>query len=123
MKKNVVNWFEIPAKDLGRAKKFYADVFGSELTDMNMPGMEMAAFPWIQEGQFTAGALVKSVGYEPSSSGTVVYFYCEDLSNELGRVAKNGGSVVLPKTAIGEFGFIALVVDSEGNRIGLHSEK
>lgn len=121
MDKNVVNWFEIPVKDMARAKKFYSSVFGKELTDFPMPGMEMAVFPWAQGGEFAAGSLVKAQGYKPSQTGTTVYFYCEDLSNELGRVEDSGGKVMMPKTPIGENGFIAHIMDTEGNRIGLHS--
>lgn len=120
---NVVSWFEIPVKDLERAKTFYSKVFGKELTDMNMMGMEMATFPWQDGASFAGGALVKSKGYVPSATGTVVYFYCEDAAVEQSRAEKNGGKVVLPKTSTGDSGFIAHILDTEGNRIGLHSWK
>lgn len=123
MDKNVVDWFEIPVKDMTKAKKFYSEVFGKELIDMNMPDMEMAAFPWFNEAENTAGSLVKSEGYEPSATGTVVYFYSDELSVELAKVTKHGGKLLMPKTDIGEYGFIALFTDPEGNRIGLHSIK
>jgi uncharacterized protein len=123
MDKNVVGWFEIPVNDMPRAKKFYSAVFGHELIDMNMPDMESAAFPWVNDAPNAGGGLVKSKNYEPSATGTVVYFYSEDLSIELVKVVKNGGKVLVPKTSIGEYGFIALFIDSEGNRIGLHSAK
>jgi len=123
MDKNVVGWFEIPVKDMARAKKFYSAVFGHELIDMNMPDMEMASFPWVNDAPHAGGGLVKSKDYEPSATGTVVYFYSEDLSIELVKVVKSGGKVLVPKTSIGEYGFIALFTDSEGNRIGLHSNK
>jgi uncharacterized protein len=123
MDKNVVDWFEIPVSDMARAKKFYTAVFGKELTDMNMPEMEMAAFPWFNEAEFAPGSLVKSKGYEPSATGTVVYFYSDNVNIELAKAVKNGGKVLVPKTDIGEYGFIALFTDSEGNRIGLHSAK
>lgn len=124
MDKNVVDWFEIPVKDLARAKKFYSSVFQKELMDFPMPdipGMQMATFPMAQGGEFSTGSLVKSKGYNPSATGTIIYFYCEDLSNELGRVEDNGGKVLMPKTSIGDNGFIAHFMDTEGNRIGLHS--
>jgi predicted enzyme related to lactoylglutathione lyase len=120
---NMVSWFEIPVKDLERAKTFYSKVFGKELTDMKMGDMVMSSFPWQDGAPFSGGALVKSKGYVPSSSGTVVYFYCEDAAVEQSRVEKNGGKVVLPKTAIGDSGFIAHIIDTEGNRVGLHSWK
>jgi len=123
MKKNVVGWFEIPVNDMARAKKFYNAVFGHELIDMNMPNMEMAAFPWVDDAPNSGGGLVKSQGYEPSVTGTVVYFSCEDASVELVKAVKSGGKVLVPKTSIGEYGFIALFIDTEGNRIGLHSNK
>ncbi len=124
MEKNVVNWFEIPVSDLERAKKFYTAVLGKELMDMDMPNAKMAAFKWVEGAEHATGALVKAEGYEPSDKGTVVYFSCDnDLSNELGKVEENGGQVILPKTSIGEHGFIAQFIDSEGNRIALHSLK
>jgi predicted enzyme related to lactoylglutathione lyase len=123
MEKNVVGWFEIPVKDMPRSKKFYSAVFGHELIDMNMPDMEMAAFPWVNDAPHAGGGLVKSKDYEPSATGAVVYFYCEDANVELVKAVKSGGKVLVPKTSIGEFGFIALFLDSEGNRIGLHSSK
>ncbi len=123
MDKNVVDWFEIPVKDMAKAKKFYSEVFGKELTDMNMPNMEMAAFPWFNEAENAAGSLVKAEGYEPSSTGTVVYFYSDELSVELAKAVKHGATILIPKTSIGEYGFIALFIDPEGNRIGLHSTK
>jgi predicted enzyme related to lactoylglutathione lyase len=74
---------------MARARKFYSSVFNKELNDFPMPGMEMAVFPWVQGGEFAMGSLVKAQGYKPSSSGTIVYFSCEDLSYELGRVGEN----------------------------------
>ncbi len=122
MEKNVVGWFEIPVSDFERAKKFYAAVLQKEMMDMDMPGSQMAAFKWVPEGQNAAGALVKGEGYEPSDKGSVVYFVCDnDLNNELGRVEANGGKVLVPKTSIGEHGFIAHFIDTEGNRVALHS--
>lgn len=118
---NPVNWFEIPVKDMARAKSFYSTVIGKELSDMEMPGTAMATFPWEQGGTNAAGALVLQEGYDPSVDGVVIYFQCEDVANELSHVETAGGSVVFPKTNIGEHGFIAQFVDSEGNRIGLHS--
>ena len=124
-KVNAVNWFEIPVKDMNRAKKFYGAVLDVELMDMPSPDQksEMAAFPWAQDAPFSAGALFKSEGYEPSATGTTVYFHCDDLNNELSRVEENGGKVVFPKMPIGEHGFISHVIDTEGNRIALHSAK
>lgn len=121
MEKNVVNWFEIPVKDMNRAKKFYASVLGKELQDMDMPNMELAAFPMIQGGEYSTGALIKADGYEPSQTGTVVYFSCEDVNNELAKVEASGGKIVVPKSSIGQHGFIAHIIDTEGNKVALHS--
>jgi predicted enzyme related to lactoylglutathione lyase len=74
METNMVNWFEIPVTDLSRAKKFYRAVFGQELTDANMPGLEMAMFPWKQGAPHAAGALLKAEGLQPSRNATCVYF-------------------------------------------------
>jgi hypothetical protein len=121
MSKNVVNWFEIPVNDIVRAKNFYINVFGYEMQDMNMPGSEMVAFPWEMNGENATGCLFKAEGCEPSPGGTVVYFTCPDVNGPLSMVEANGGSVVVPKTPIGEHGFFGQFIDSEGNRIGVHS--
>ena len=121
MSKNVVNWFEIPVADMSRAKKFYGGVFQKEMMDLPMEQGEMAAFPWTEGGEFAAGALVKHEQTNPGGNGTVVYFHCEDVSTEAGRVEDHGGKVVQPKMGIGEHGFIALGMDTEGNMFGMHS--
>lgn len=123
MKDNMVNWFEIPVNDMDRAKKFYTAVFGRELTDVTMPHMTLAMFPWVQGAPHAAGALVKADGLTPSATATTVYFMCEDVANELSRVEAAGGKVVAPKFNLGEWGFAAYAMDTEGNRFGLHSEK
>ncbi|MGK7396232.1 MAG: VOC family protein [Candidatus Cyclobacteriaceae bacterium M3_2C_046] len=121
MEKNVVNWFEIPVNDLSRAKKFYGDLLGLKLQDMQMPGMEMASFPWVQGGENATGALVKSPNHQPSMAGTTVYFSCNDLEKYLELTESLGGKILNPKTSIGEYGFIAHIADSEGNKVALHS--
>ena len=124
MEKNVVNWFEIPVNNLDRAKKFYTAVLGRELMDIDMPNMEMAAFKWVDGAIHATGALIKAEGYEPTDKGTVVYFSCdEDLNNELNKVEPNGGKVLVPKTSIGEYGFVAHFMDTEGNHVALHSQQ
>ena len=120
---NSIDWVEIPVKDMARAKAFYQKVFGKSLQDMNMEGMEYSSFPWDKDAPGSGAALAKSKVNSPSKSGTVVYFWCEDLSVELARVAPSGGKVVLPKTAIGQSGFMAHFMDTEGNRVALHSWK
>ena len=123
MDKNVVNWFEIPVEDLARAKEFYGKLLDVTLEDLNMPNSEMAAFPMIQGGEFSTGALIKSEGYKPSQTGTTVYFGVEDVNQNLEKVERLGGSVIFPKTSIGDHGFISHIIDTEGNRIALHSAK
>ena len=114
-------WFEIPVNDMGRAKKFYEKVFGLELALNEMGPMTMAWFPMIQDTPGAAGSLVKAESYEPSHSGTVVYFSVDDIEETLRRISANGGKTLMPKTGIGEYGFIAHFEDSEGNRLALHA--
>lgn len=126
MQNNSVVWFEIYVSDMNRAKKFYSAVFRQELKDMPVPeGMdiEMTAFPSNQERPGAAGALVRMEGFVPGGNGVLVYFHCEDCAVEESRVAAAGGNVMKPKFPIGEYGFIAIVTDTEGNAIGLHSMK
>lgn len=122
---NPVGWFEIYVSDLDRAKKFYSTVFQYELTDAPpMEGNEsmlMSFFPMIDGQPNSSGALVKMEGVEPGPGGTLIYFSCEDCSVEEERAAAAGGTVFQAKMPIGEYGFISIVSDSEGNMIGLHS--
>ncbi len=121
LKTNIANWFEIPVKDLDRASKFYEKVFDVKLT---LEG-HVAFFPYIKEGPGAAGSLTMFESYEPSHSGTLVYFGVDDINEILRRVNANGGKTLLPKTRIGisGFGFIAHFEDCEGNRVGLQSMK
>lgn len=126
MKANPVGWFEIYVQEMPRAKAFYESVFQGALTPMESPdanappGMEMMAFPSNMEGPGASGALVKMTGC-PSGGSTLVYFSCEDCAVEAARAAASGGKVLQEKMPIGEYGFIALISDTEGNSIGLHS--
>jgi predicted enzyme related to lactoylglutathione lyase len=118
---NALNWFEIPASNFDRAKAFYNTIFEFELsTDMDPgEGYLMGMFPF-QDG--VSGAIMQGEGYTPSVDGSLVYLSAgDDLSHVLGRVESAGGEVIMPKTSIGENGFIAYFQDSEGNKIGLHS--
>ena len=119
---NAVNWFEIPTRNLPEAKRFYEDVFRIRLREHRNPlGINLAIFPGDQENAGAMGALVEAKDREPTKGGTVVYFRCYDLEEELNRVQEFGSAVLLPKTSIGEDGYIAHFLDSEGNRVGLHS--
>ena len=121
MKKNVVNWFEIPVTDMTRAKNFYKSLLNVELQDLPMQGMQLSAFPMVQGGEYATGALAKSENHVPAATGTTVFFACEDVDDQLGRVEGLGGKVLVPKTSIGQHGYIAHIVDPEGNKVALHS--
>lgn len=117
---NALNWFEIAVSDMDRALKFYNTILGAEMTVMApMPGFTMAMFP-AEDG--VGGALMQGEGYIPGQQGTVVYLNGgDDLSTVLDKVEGAGGQVVMPKTGIGENGFMAYFADTEGNKVGLHS--
>ncbi len=123
MNRNPVGWFEIYVQDMDRAKKFYETVLGVELMKLESPDpeIEMQAFPMNMEAGGASGALAKMEGCPSGGMGTLVYFSCEDCANEASRVDAAGGKVFKPKMSIGQYGFIALVNDTEGNMIGLHS--
>jgi hypothetical protein len=123
IKTNPVNWFEIPVKDIGRARKFYEKVLGLELTPEEMGPYTMAFFPMVKDVTGATGTLIKGESYEPSHAGTVVYFSVDDIDEMLRRINANGGKTLLPKKSIGEYGFIAHFEDTEGNRLALHSMK
>ena len=118
---NLVGWFEVPVKDLDRAKKFYEDVFNIQLAEYTLGPLQMAWFPMKEGAIGAAGALVKGGSYEPSLSGVLVYMTAPDIDGTLERVKERGGRVLNPKRSIGEYGFVGHFEDSEGNRIGLHS--
>lgn len=121
--KNLVNWFEIPASDFGRAVNFYKSILDIEITETEMFEMQMGLFP--SDGQNVSGAIVKGDMYKPSADGALMYLNGgEDLSGILGRVEKAGGTIIVPKTLINpETGFMAMFTDTEGNRMALHSIK
>lgn len=119
---NPIQWVEITTTDLERAKDFYGKVFNLEFQLSEMPEYKMYMFG-MPNAIGSAGALVQDNVNKPSTDGTVIYFSCKDLSIELERAEKEGGKILIPKTDIGEFGVFAQIMDTEGNRIGLHSEK
>ena len=120
---NPVGWFEIYVQDMARAKSFYEAMLGVELSRMDSPGMDMMTFPMQREGSGATGALVKMPGFSSGANSVLIYFVCEDCAKEAARAAKAGGRIQKNKTAIGEHGFISLVIDTEGNMVGLHSMK
>jgi len=121
--RNPVAWFEIPVRDMKRARAFYEKLLGVRLDEHRHGSLEMAFFPMERRGVGAAGSLVAGEGYEPALEGTTVYFSVEDIAAALDRAAHAGGEVLQPKTDIGEYGFIAMVRDTEGNRIALHCMK
>jgi predicted enzyme related to lactoylglutathione lyase len=122
-KANPVGWFEIPANDLSRAQAFYEHILGTQLSLHEVGPMKMAWFPMEQNAPGAAGSLVKAEGQSPSQTGTLIYFSVEDIEGVLKKANDKGGKTLHSKESIGEYGFIALIQDSEGNRIGIHSMK
>ena len=121
---NALNWFEVPVTDMARAKHFYQVVFGIHMEEMDMPGMVMAGFPADMGNGKVSGGLVKSEYHRPSMDGVIIYLNANpDLAPILDRVEAEHCEVVMPKTKISdEIGYMAFFVDTEGNRIGLHSQ-
>jgi uncharacterized protein len=119
--KNSLTWFEIPVQDLERAKNFYATVFAAEFQYVDMPDSPMYMFKVNQEAGQVGGALVQAADNAPATQGTLIYFHCDDVANEAHQVAQAGGQVIMPKVSLGDFGFMALFLDTEGNRVGLYS--
>ena len=106
-----------------RAKTFYQKTLEVTFERLESPGIELWAFPMKMDAGGAAGALVKMEGKDSGVGGTRIYFSCEDCAVEAARAAENGGKIQKEKISIGEYGFIVLVSDSEGNLIGLHSMK
>ena len=125
MEQNLFGWIEVPVTDMERAKTFYEKVFDVEISVHDLGGVIMGWFPFAEQKPGAPGSLVQHEDYRPSEThGAVVYFACQDLSNELSRVESAGGKVTREKTEIGGgYGFMATFVDSEGNRIALHSNQ
>ena len=122
--KNAISWFEIPATDLARATKFYETIFGVALSPLDIPNIKMRMFP-IDDMMGVGGAVVDSGGFhKPSTTdGPLIYLNGNpDVQNILDKVEAAGGSIMVPKTEISpEYGNMAVIIDTEGNRIGLHS--
>jgi predicted enzyme related to lactoylglutathione lyase len=118
---NALSWFEIPAADLARATRFYETVLGRKLKSDTMGPQKLSIFAYEQPG--VGGCLIAGSGYAPAATGTVVYLGVDPgLDQALERVQRAGGRVALPKTALPEgMGVYAHVIDSEGNRVGLHA--
>lgn len=118
---NPVAWFEIYVNDMHRARDFYQAVFDIQLEKLKGTEFEMWAFPMQQETYGASGALIKIPEFPSGANSTIVYFSCEDCAVEAARALRAGGIIEKPKMSIGQYGFISLVLDTEGNMIGLHS--
>lgn len=120
---NPVCWFDIHVSNLESAKKFYETVFDIQLTDLPPAWGKQSTFPFAEQGPNATGALVETENVKGSANTTVIYFASEDCTTEQIRVEAAGGKVIKPKVPIGEFGYISLFSDLDGNTIGLHSRK
>lgn len=122
---NSLNWFEIPVTDIQRAKHFYQVAFGIHMEEMEMMGMRMASFPAENGNGKASGALVQSENHVPSMEGTLVYLNANpDMELVLERIQDQGGRILMPKTAISpEIGYMAFFMDTEGNKVALHSQE
>ncbi len=116
-----MSWFEIPVHNIERAALFYSNIFSIKMEAINLNGYSMALFP---EKTGIGGALVQGPGCVPSEAGTLVYLNCKDLSKTISKIELAGGRIVMGKTLINpESGYFALFIDSEGNKLALHSRK
>ncbi len=120
---NPVGWFEIYVQDIARAKAFYESVFQVKLERLDSPAATMWSFPMAMDRMGAPGALVQMEGVSSGGNSTMVYFSCLDCAVEAARAKVHGGQVHREKMSIGEYGFIALVSDTEGNMVGLHSSQ
>lgn len=125
--KNPFTWIEIYVEDMSRAQQFYETILDLKMSPMQAPGefgdLEMVCFPWAEGEINISGALCKTSDMKPGTGGTLVYFTCDDCAIESSRVIAAGGHVLQEKFQIGEHGFCSIIMDTEGNSIGLHSSK
>ena len=121
--KSYISMFEIPATDISRAINFYQALLDITIEQMDVEGMKMGILPY--EGQMVTGVIIQADGYKPSADGVTIYLNAgENLQVALDKVEKNGGQIILPKTAhADESGFFAIFLDSEGNKMALNSPK
>jgi len=120
---NAINWFEIPAKNFDRARKFYETILDIKM-QTPFEGMKYAMFPSNAQNGEIGGGIVEDQGYEPSQNGSLVYLNGgEDLAIPLSKVEEAGGKIIIGKKSIGSNGFMAMFFDTEGNRMAFHSMK
>lgn len=125
MEHNMVGWFEIPVTDMERAKSFYNKVFNVNIQLEDFGGVLMGWFPFVDGKKGASGSLIQHKSYIPDDKkGVLIYFSSVDVNDEISRIEVAGGKIVQPKTMISkDIGYMALFIDSEGNRIALHSRK
>ncbi len=118
---NLINWFEIPVTDFSRAVSFYKGILGLEIIETEMFGTKMGFFP--TDGTNVSGAIVEGEGYKPSTDGVITYLNGgKDLQNVLDKVENNNGKIIVPKTQINpEMGYFGMFIDTEGNKMAVHS--
>lgn len=118
---NLINWFEIPAKDFNRAVSFYKAILGVEVNEVEMFGTKMGLFP--TDGKNVSGAIVHGEDYTPSHDGVVTYLNGgNNLQDVLDKIEANDGKIIVPKTQISpEMGYFGMFIDSEGNKMAVHS--
>lgn len=118
---NLINWFEIPATDFARAVAFYQAILGLEIKEVEMFDTKMGLFP--TDGKNVSGAIVKGEDYKPSADGVIAYLNGgNDLQLLLEKVEKNNGKVIVSKTQISpEMGYFGMFIDTEGNKMAVHS--
>ncbi|MFY7900601.1 MAG: VOC family protein [Chitinophagaceae bacterium] len=118
---NLINWFEIPVKDFKRAVAFYKSILEIDIQESEMFGTKMGFFP--TDGKNVSGAIIQGEDYKPSTDGILAYLNGgDDLQTVLNKIEPNKGKVILPKTQISpEMGFFAIFLDTEGNKMAIHS--
>jgi predicted enzyme related to lactoylglutathione lyase len=119
----IINWFQVPASNIDRATKFYQAILGMSFHRLDNPLGKHAFFAFdTMETLRTGGEIVQDAQHKPSQNGVLIYLNApEGVDSVLKKVSSAGGAVLMPKTGIGENGWIAVICDTEGNRIGLHS--
>lgn len=122
---NSLNWFEIPVIDMQRAKHFYQVIFSMHMDESAMMELQMAFFPYSSGSGKVSGALVQGEGYTPGQQGSLIYLNANPaMEGVLEKIEPMGGTIVMPKTQVSpEIGYMATFIDTEGNKIALHSQE
>jgi uncharacterized protein len=120
---NPAVYFEIPILDVERAKRFYGTVFGYKFSEEEIHGNRMINLPFSDKASGITGALAKGKTYVPSGQGSLIYLDTVNIATTLEKATSAGGSVLFPKTQVGELGYAAEIKDSEGNRVGLFEKR